>query len=183
MGQIEERQTHTGEQIGRLRDVLTNAKDLLADNACVYATGSFGRLEAGAQSDLDLFILALDQRDREGKPYGSRLSGLDAICVKAELINATDSLGIPEFDGDGRYLIHYSVDDLVRTLGTPEDDSSNTFTARLLMLLESTPLLGSAVYDVALKQILAAYFRDYEDHSTDFMPAFRYLALMEDILR
>ena len=179
MGQIEERQAHTGAKIEQLRCILINAGDFLGENACVYATGSFGRLEAGAQSDLDVFILALDQRDRDNNLQGSRLSGLDAICVKAELINATESLGIPKFDGDGRYLVHYSVDNLVRTLGTPEDDSSNTFTARLLMLLESTPLLGAGVYDIALKQLIAAYFRDYQDHKNNFMPAF----LSNDILR
>lgn len=179
MGQIEERHSHTTKKIEGLRGILKKASDLLGDDACVYATGSFGRLEAGEQSDLDLFILTLDKRDRGNALEGSRLSGLDAICVKAELINATNNLGIPEFDGDGRYLVHYSVQDFTRTLGTPEDDVTNTFTARLLMLLESTPLLSTPVYDSALKQVLAAYFRDYQDHSNDFMPAF----LSNDILR
>ncbi len=159
--------------------MLSNATDLLDGRACVYATGSFGRLESGGESDLDLFILALDKRDKDGNADGSRLSGLDAICVKAELIIATDAIGIPRFDGDGKYLVEYSVNSFVKTLGTPEDDVTNTFTARLLMLLESRPLLGEAVYDMALRDVLAAYFEDFQDHSGSFMPAF----LSNDILR
>ncbi|MEO6966783.1 MAG: hypothetical protein ABI076_12960, partial [Acidobacteriaceae bacterium] len=79
----------------------------------------------------------------------------------------------------GRYLVHYSVHELTKTLGTPEDDVTNTFTARLLLLLESRPLLEPTVYREVTEEVIAAYWRDYEDHKTDFMPAF----LANDILR
>ena len=45
----------------------------------------------------------------------------------------TRELKIPEFSGDGRYLTHYAVHEFTETLGTPEDDVTNTFTARLLL--------------------------------------------------
>lgn len=148
--------------------------------ACVYATGSFGRREAGPHSDLDLFMVG----KRDGRPgregiEGSLLKRLDEICIKADLIEATRELKIPEFSGDGRYLTHYSVHEFTKSLGTPEDDVTNTFTARLLLLLESCPLLESAVYKEVLEEVIAAYWRDYEDHKRDFMPAF----LGNDILR
>ena len=179
MNQIDTRAASTKDRIIKLQSILGQAGQILGDNACVYATGSFGRLEAGENSDLDLFILALDRFSGSKRFEGSRLRGLDAICVKAELITATQTLGIPEFDGDGKYLVHYCVQDLIKTLGTPEDDVSNTFTARLLLLLESQPLLGAAVYRQALDQVLTKYFRDFQDHSADFVPAF----LGNDILR
>ncbi len=94
-------------------------------------------------------------------------------------MKATRGLNIPEFSDDGRYLTHYSVHEFTKTLGTPEDDVTNTFTARLLLLLESCPLLESAVYRAVTKEVIAAYWRDYKDHKTDFMPAF----LANDILR
>jgi len=100
-------------------------------------TGSFGRCEASSYSDLDLFIL--------GKSNGgnkSLLSRLDGICIMADLIRTNRELKIPEFSGDGRYLVHYSAYDLVTTLGEPEDDVTNTFTARLL--LASTRKPGAA---------------------------------------
>src|SRR5262249_36221355 len=59
------------------------------------------------------------------------------------------------------------------------DDATNTFTARLLLLLESRPLLGSAVYSRAVEKVVDAYWRDYQDHRHDFVPAY----LTNDILR
>jgi hypothetical protein len=143
-------------------------------------TGSFGRGEASTHSDLDLFILGKNdgKPDRDGKQR-SQLSSLNEICLKANLIEVTREVGIQEFSGDGRWLVHYSVNDLIETLGKPEDDVENTFTARLLLLLESQALLGESVYRDALDDVIAAYWRDYEDHKTNFMPTF----LAKDILR
>ena len=71
------------------------------------------------------------------------------------------------------------MDDLIETLGTPKDDAENTFTARLLLLLESRPLLGSAVYDELTGKVIAAYWEDYADYKASFVPAY----LANDILR
>jgi len=86
---------------------------------------------------------------------------------------------IPPFSGEGRYLVHYSVDDFTTTLGTPEDDVTNTFTARLLLLLESKPLVEQEVYREIIEEVVSAYWRDYEDHKNNFLPGF----LANDILR
>jgi hypothetical protein len=91
----------------------------------------------------------------------------------------TRELAIPEFSGDGRYLDHHTVREFTETLGTPEDDVTNTFTARLLLLLESCPLVETTVYGEVTDEVIVAYWRDYEDHKNDFMPAF----LANDILR
>lgn len=88
-------------------------------------------------------------------------------------------MGFPDFTDDGVYLRQYSVADFTSTLGTPQDDVTNTFTARLLLLLESRPLAEPNVYQEVLEEVTAAYWRDYQDHSGDFMPAF----LANDILR
>ncbi len=71
------------------------------------------------------------------------------------------------------------MDDLVRTLGTRNDDKTNTFTARLLLLLESRPLLEKEIYSEVISEVIAAYWEDYEGHETEFVPAF----LINDILR
>jgi hypothetical protein len=75
--------------------------------------------------------------------------------------------------------MHYTVGQLVRKLGDPEDDASNTFTARLLLLLESKALLGDSVHLEAIDQVIAAYWGDFTDHKTEFVPGF----LANDILR
>jgi len=168
------------QRIDQLRELLMDAELLAGTKACVYATGSLGRLETSSHSDLDLFIVgkANGRIGLDGK-QGSQLNRLDEICIKADLIEATRKLKLPEFSGEGRYLVHYPIDDLVKTLGKPEDDVTNTFTARLLLLLESHPLLGRDVYDDILKDVIAPYWRDYEDHKNNFIPAF----LANDILR
>lgn len=182
MSELGDRRAETEARIRELRESLREAEGLAARKACVYITGSFGRCEASTHSDLDLFIAGKNN----GKPVpepdgkeGSLLSRLDEICIKADLIEVTRGLKIQEFSGDGRYLTHYSVSELTKTLGTPEDDVTNTFTARLLLLLESRPLLESNVYDQIIEEVVVAYWRDYEDHKTSFIPAF----LANDILR
>ena len=177
MEELDRRRVLTQERIVSLREMLRDAEKLTTGKACVYATGSFGRGEANKNSDLDLFIVGLTNVSPASQ--GSMLNRLDEICVKADLIEATRALGIPEFDGDGRYLMHYSVQAFTGKLGTPDDDVTNTFTARLLLLLESRPLLEAGVYDEVTGEVVAAYWRDFEDHKNNFMPAF----VANDILR
>ncbi len=56
---------------------------------------------------------------------------------------------------------------------------TNTFTERLLLLLESCPLLEANVYSDVISDVIASYWGEFEDHRSDFMPAF----LANDILR
>ena len=181
MKEILDRREYTNSRINDLISNLDKASKLLAGKACVYATGSFGRLEASKNSDLDLFIVGLADSTASdgGHIRASRLSRLDEICIKAELIEATRALSFPDFDGDGKYLAHYSVDDLTKKLGKPDDDAANTLTGRLLLFLESRPLLGNHIYDSIIKDVVATYWRDYADHSSNFTPAY----LANDILR
>lgn len=180
MSVIDDRRAYTDTRVSKLKEYLVESAKQIDGIACVYATGSFGRSEAWKYSDLDLFIVAKnkDVRPEAGRPE-STLRKLDEICLKADLIKATRILGIPEFDGDGKYLVHYTIDDLKNKLGHPEDDADNTFTARLLLLLESRPLIGDVVYDEVVGDVIAAYWRDYSDHKGEFVPAF----LANDIVR
>lgn len=174
VGEIEDRRGYTEGKTAELKALICEAEKISQGKACVYATGSFGRNEAGEHSDLDLYIVG---RDRE--EGGSLLSLLDEICVKAELISAIRKIKLPEFDGDGKYLVHYPIKKLVNLIGSPNDDVENTFTARLLLLLESRPLYGEEVHTEAVERVITSYWRDYEDHKEDFIPAF----LANDILR
>ena len=178
MGEIlDARRSTTERRFDELRSRLSATEKRCEGKACVYATGSFGRGEASQFSDLDLFIVG-NLAVRNGKEERA-LSRLDEICVKADLIQVTRDLGIPEFSGDGEYLEHYTTQKLVKTLGMPDDDSSNTFTARLLLLLESRPLVEESVYHTVTSEVIVAYWRDYEGHRDEFMPAY----LANDILR
>lgn len=180
MADLQRRRDDTAKRTEQLQARLAESEKLILNAACVYSTGSFGRREAGIDSDLDLFIVSkLKEAVSIEEKSESRLRRLDEICLKADLIKQTKAMGIKEFDGDGRYLVHYTIEELKSKLGKPEDDALNTFTARLLLLLESTPLLGSGVYKDIVDDVIAAYWQDFEDHQDDFVPAF----LANDILR
>ena len=155
MNNLEGRRAATEERIRKIQALLKDSEKRVLDKACVYATGSFGRREASDYSDLDVFIVGLSDGN-QGKDgiEASKLSRLDEICVLADLVGAIRNLGIPDFDGDGRYLVHYSTHNFTKTLGQPEDDATNTFTARLLLLLESTPLIGAEVHQKAIDDVL-----------------------------
>jgi hypothetical protein len=173
MGEVlETRRSKTNARFEELQIELNTAAKITANKACVYATGSFGRGEASGHSDLDLFIVGLGKRKR-------KLSRLQEICLEAELISATRRLKIREFSGDGEYLVHYTQQDLVEALGKRHDDAKNTFTARLLLLLESRPVLGFEIYNKTIDSVVDAYWRDYKDHRDNFTPTF----LANDILR
>ncbi|MGA8764579.1 MAG: nucleotidyltransferase domain-containing protein [Candidatus Sulfotelmatobacter sp.] len=170
---LERRRSETAKRIKALRADLSRAEQLCGETACVYMTGSFGRGEASAHSDLDLFIVGQGTREVPA------LSRLNQILVKADLIEVSRKLDFPDFSGDGEYLTHHTVGELLDTLGKPEDDVNNTFTARLLLLLESTPLIGEIAYRRIVDDVIASYWRDYQDNKTKFVPAF----LANDILR
>lgn len=173
MGLIDDRRLRTSERLESLKGRLGRASEVLQGKACVYLTGSVARGEAGEHSDLDLFIVGLEENGQR------KLSKLDEIIVKAELIRESRELKFPDFSGDGEYLVHYTVGTLRKNLGDPKDDAENTFTARLLLLLESHPLLGEPAYNRVIEEVIAAYWRDYAEHADEFVPAF----LANDIVR
>lgn len=137
----------------------------------IYATGSFARREASQHSDMDLFIVDVTA--------SGTVSNLELILVKAKLIELCRQLRLPDFSGDGRFLKCHKQTDMSKFLGGPEDDYENSFTARLLLLLESAPICNDKAYNKLLEDMVALYYRDYHDHEKTFRPIF----LVNDILR
>ena len=170
---LEEIRKKSLERLESIRNELKTDIDSYTGKACVYATGSFGRLEAGPQSDLDLFIVADADKEK------SLLTNIDEIGLQYKLIQAAKKAGLPEFDRDGAFLKAHTIDDYVNSLGGPDDDVKNTFTGRLLLLLESQLVVGDEIYDKLISKVVTRYFRDFKGHESDFRPAF----LINDILR
>lgn len=139
----------------------------------IYVTGSYGRLEASEQSDLDLFFV-FDDLGKEKK-----IDKLSKILIDGALIGTTRNMGFPEFSNEGEFLEIHSLKDMLKTLGGREDDYSNRFTARMLLILESRPIYNRSAYNRIVEKIVHAYFRDYHGHEKDFRPIF----LVNDILR
>lgn len=165
----------TDEKVRQLVGELTaaGASEIVNERACVYATGSVGRGEMSERSDLDVFIV----RDKTISPP---LTNLEEIRLKARLIDVSRKLNFPEFSDDGEYLKSYDVKaDLIEKLGSRTEDYENILTARLLLLLESRPILGETVYKRAVEDLVGVYWRDFPQNATNFLPVF----LINDILR
>ncbi len=173
MGQLEARREYSERRLQSLRDRLESTETLIGDKGCVFVIGSYGRGEATEHSDLDLFIVGDLNEKARTLPY------LEEVCVWADLVRASEGEGLPPFSGDGEWLKHYTTDELLAKLGTREDDVINTFTARLLLLLESRPLLGDGTYASSIDRVIRAYWTDYDDHDDAYMPAF----FANDVLR
>jgi predicted nucleotidyltransferase len=170
----ESRQEYSKRRLQQLEANLDPVHGLLADHRlCVYATGSYGRLEAWDGSDIDLFFLYDDADESKRLPW------LVFVRVAARLIDITEEMRFPPFSGDGRYLDVQYVREMEDVLGSARDDSQNTFTGRMLLLLESRPIYREDVYRTLLERIIGFYYRDFDDHTDTFLPRF----LVNDILR
>ena len=169
-----DRTEYSRERIEQLVIGLSSVDQILAEEPlCIYATGSYGRLEAWEGSDIDLFFLAA------GHPDERPIPSLRFIRLAARLIELTEEMGFPEFSRDGAYLDVQYVDQMEEVLGSPHDDGLNAFTARMLLLLESRPLYRVELYRELLARVVGFYFRDLDGHEKDFEAVF----LSNDILR
>jgi hypothetical protein len=147
----------------------------LGERLCIYTTGSFGRSDASSFSDLDVFIVALEENVTDTR----RLSRLEEIELLASIVHANRELKLPDLDGDGGFLKVHPLSDYLIGLGKPSDDADNTFTGRLLLLLESKAIFGESSYQYIRRECVERYWTDFNDHADNFLPAF----LVNDILR
>lgn len=154
-----------------ISSLVDNISELKNNNLCIYTTGSYGRLEASDNSDLDLFFIDSD----ENKPT----SNIDKTLINAEVIKICRGLKLPEFSKDGGYLTIHNIGEIMKDLGSPRDDYYNYFTARMLLLLESKPIHNDILHKSCLTQIIEKYYIDFHDHSQNFKPIF----LANDIIR
>lgn len=143
------------------------ASKLFTDPALtVFVAGSMGRSEMGTRSDLDLFLVSM--------------KSCDELHQKA-LIDSLDSLNVQlgyAPSSNRRFVKVYELGDLLRNTGSPQDDTENCFTARMLLLLESKVLANEETYAQVLDQVLSQYFRDERGKSS-----YRPLFLLNDVLR
>lgn len=140
----------------------------------IFATGSYARGEASAHSDVDLFFIKNMTDEVIQNPK------LLEIKIMADIISSVEEkLNFPAPSNDGEFLKVLTLREILHDLGGPNDDYKNHFTARMLLLLESSPVVDVPAYDAIIDEVIASYLRDYEDHSEDFRPTF----IVNDIIR
>ncbi|MDP2130741.1 MAG: DUF294 nucleotidyltransferase-like domain-containing protein [Erythrobacter sp.] len=175
---FEQREKDADSRIASLRESLRRQLELIPASAdhpslCIYATGSLARREATAHSDLDAFFLL--SGDENGKPLGR----IRDVKILNAVLNAQDEVGFPDFSNDGAYLKFLYIDDVLKCIGSRDDDYKNAFTARMLLLLESEYLYGHDNFQAFRTKIIDVYFQDFHNHSSEFRPIF----LLNDIVR
>ena len=128
------------ESLKRLEDV----RDKFGKEECfqdcqivIFCAGSLARLEFGKKSDLDLFVTAEEyfQPNR-----------LEEYTLYAHLIRLNNELEFPSFSNNGEYLKVHSLKKLKNETGSHRDDSENLFTVRMLLMLESQPIVNKKKY-------------------------------------
>jgi hypothetical protein len=170
--QIVDKKKFSASRIGQLKEKLSSSENLSKQqDLCIYATGSYGRLEAGTTSDIDLFFLK--------KSDDGGITKISKILIDANIIESCRGMGFPEFSGDGEYLEIHDVNDMHKELGGRNDDYYNYFTARILLLLESKPIYNEELYYSLVKDIINKYYTDFEKHESEFEPIF----LVNDVIR
>jgi hypothetical protein len=143
-------------------------KDFL-EKICIYVCGSLGRSELSEKSDLDLFFIYDDD---------DLCSNLDKYRFFSRVYDVNKKLGFKEPTKKGLYWDFISKKNLTE-IGSRYEDSNNSFTARLLLILESKPVFNEKLYKKIIDNVISEYFIDYSDHHDNFLPMF----LINDILR
>lgn len=145
-----------------------DAEDVLRSTGLtIFCAGSLGRCECTDQSDLDVFVISSE-----------KVSELRNIRILSKLDELNSRLAFPEFSQAMRYLRIYDFQDLVSHTGKPIDDSENTFTTRMLLVLESQYLVNPVEYNRIIRVVISNYFRDNSGKKN-----FRPLFIMNDVLR
>ncbi len=166
---------YSQEKLELLRDKMKRSfSDTKYMSICVYACGSLGRLEMTENSDLDLFFI----KKSKGKRAGELNKNLNKYEFFGRMNRINLDLGFENPSKGGEYWVFTEEENLL-DIGSRYEDFNNSFTARLLMLLESKPILNDKYYDTLVNRIVDSYFEDYEEHKDSFYP----LYLMNDILR
>lgn len=116
------------------------------DRLCVVVSGSYGRDEACAESDLDWFVL---------------LDGCDAGEIAAEMaqIGAVIARHVARPTGDSGIFGGEATQDfaqLIEHIGGSQD-SNQSLTRRMLLLLEGRCLFGAEQFARLRRQLLEAY--------------------------
>lgn len=175
---IQTRRERTADLLERVKvaflDELGEDRDeLLGTQTSVYVTGSCGRGDMGAASDLDPYVVQLDP------PASSDGTQDAANAIDAGLQRAVKRVGLPELDADGTYARLVTAESLFKNLGSPDDDLSGALTKRMLLLLESRPLVNDQAYDNLLAKTVDAYWKNDDQHPDDYLP----IVLVNDIVR
>lgn len=178
------------EQSSKLIEELRRSVGMAADyagldkHACVYVCGSLGRREMLKPTDLDLFFIWDDSKGPAGPSnlqkykFFGKMYELVYESANGDEHAAGDVRRFKDPSGDGAYWDFIPRSQLM-DIGSRQEDYTNAFTARMLLMLEGVPLYNEIMFDDMLNEIVGEYFKESDDHPDDFHPTY----LINDIMR
>jgi len=113
------------------------------DDTSIVVAGSYGRLDASLESDLDYMIFTEDHNDE-----------LDDI--KSEVKTVCEKLDIKSPNPTGVFANIARVPSIVENTGG-DDETISTLAQRMLLLMESKPIYNKKMYDDIVKKVIEKY--------------------------
>lgn len=176
---LEQRRDRTERLLAEVRSHFAAKWPSLDPDTTIYVVGSAGRSEMGDGSDLDPYIVT--EVGSEGSAGGATAgsASADGEGMLSALHNSIRRAGLPELDAGGEHAQPVTAAFLVRYLGDPNDDSEGAMTKRILLLLESKPLVHPDAYNRLMAACVDEYWKNEHGHEHNYLP----IVLVNDIVR
>lgn len=159
----ENREYSTG-MLTKFRDRLKKApSSLLKPIECVAACGSYARYEASKSSDLDFLIVCKDGKSGSG--------------IRDFIHGILDDLDLPKPNPKGVFANDGELKMILESAGAT-NETYGDLSKRLLLLLESTPLIQSANYEKIISSIIHQYAKEVNGD-----PRKNFVYLTNDLMR
>jgi hypothetical protein len=143
-GLLDERRTYSKAKIGEIASKI----DKLPPGCCVAVTGSYGRLEAGSESDFDFFLMAAS----DAAVTKIEEARKNVTCIVKNVVGRLPS-------ADGAFATTMNVADVLRNIGGNEEKNED-ITRRILLLIEGRFVAGDETFDAARRQLLNRYITE-----------------------
>lgn len=138
---------YTNEIIFKLKyELISTFPNEFKDDVCIFLVGSYGRLEASKNSDLDCIFI-----------YKKRIKEKDKVKITNLVCDSAKKIGIKKTPGDtGTFTEFIQLETLLRDIGGINDSNKN-LTRRILILTESYFLYNENLCRDVLSEIFNKY--------------------------
>ena len=142
---------YSSEKISKLKEEINKQfSPKINNNFCIFLVGSYGRLEASQNSDLDCIFISKNRLNK--------LNG-DEICT--QILEIAEKIGIKKPPGDtGTFKEFVQLDEILENIGG-SDDTNKNLTRRNLILTESYFLYNEDL----CKEVASALFNKYTNEN------------------
>ena len=138
----------TRNQIDKLKNEINEANEawkFIKNKFTIILIGSYGRLESSHISDLDFCII-----------YNDGVSSKEKKMIKETINSVFEKI----FSKKISLFLETSFSDIITNIGG-KDDSSIDLTTRILILMESIPLIGDKLYNKLISKLCKIYLEEY----------------------